>query len=121
MPKRRKAPNPGAKPPRAATYCLHRANGQAYVKIGGRVVYGGVHGSAESREAYVWAVARVANKVGVLHWTPNQLRHTAGTEVRAEFGLEAAQTILGHATAKMTEHYAEKHLAAVAEVAWVLG
>ena len=27
------------------------------------------------------------------HWAPNQLRHTAGTEIRREFGLEAAQVI----------------------------
>ena len=29
-------------------------------------------------------------------WSPNQLRHAAATEVRKQFGLEAAQIILGH-------------------------
>ncbi len=41
-------------------------------------------------------------------WGPNQLRHAAGTEVRREFGLEAAQTVLGHAKADTTEIYAER-------------
>lgn len=30
-------------------------------------------------------------------WKPNQLRHSAATEIRRRFGLEAAQVILGHA------------------------
>lgn len=29
-------------------------------------------------------------------WNPNQLRHTAATEIRSKFGLEAAQVALGH-------------------------
>ena len=33
------------------------------------------------------------------HWHPNQLRHTHGTRVRKEYGLEAAQVVLGHARA----------------------
>ncbi|MEM1228671.1 MAG: site-specific integrase [Planctomycetota bacterium] len=41
-------------------------------------------------------------------WAPNQLRHTRGTAVRASHGLEAAQVILGHATADVTQLYAER-------------
>lgn len=41
-------------------------------------------------------------------WAPNQLRHTRATEVRAKYGLEAAQVILGHATADITQIYAER-------------
>jgi integrase len=37
------------------------------------------------------------------HWSPNQLRHTAATQIRRRFGLEAAQVVLGHATANVTE------------------
>ena len=44
-------------------------------------------------------------------WTPLQLRHTAATEIRARFGLEAAQVVLGHARADTTEIYAERDLA----------
>src|SRR4051812_47452954 len=41
-------------------------------------------------------------------WHPHQLRHSAGTRLRKEYGLEAAQVILGHKTLKITELYAEK-------------
>lgn len=41
-------------------------------------------------------------------WSPNQLRHTRATEIRRQFGLEAAQVILGHASADVTQIYAER-------------
>jgi len=41
-------------------------------------------------------------------WHPHQLRHNAATELRKEFGLEAARIILGHRSAAITEVYAEK-------------
>jgi len=44
------------------------------------------------------------------HWSPNQIRHLVATDVRARFGLEAAQTVLGHAHASVTETYAERDL-----------
>jgi len=40
-------------------------------------------------------------------WTPNQLRHSAATYLRKEFGIEAARVILGHSSAAITEVYAE--------------
>jgi len=43
------------------------------------------------------------------HWTPLQLRHTAATAIRRDHGLEAAQVILGHAKADVTQVYAERH------------
>ncbi len=43
---------------------------------------------------------------------PHQLRHTAGTALRKEFGLEAAQVILGHKTLTVTQVYAERNVAA---------
>ncbi len=54
-------------------------------------------------------------------WSPNRLRHTAATEIRRQFGLEAAQVTLGHASADVTEIYAEKDLALAAEVARKIG
>ena len=39
-------------------------------------------------------------------WHPHQLRHNAATRLRKEFGLEAAQVILGHKTLAVTEVYA---------------
>ncbi len=54
-------------------------------------------------------------------WSPNQLRHTAATEVRREFGLEAAQVILGHSQANVTQIYAERDLELGLKVAAKIG
>lgn len=54
-------------------------------------------------------------------WSPNRLRHTAATNVRREFGLEAAQIILGHSQANVTQVYAERDLAKGIEVARKIG
>jgi len=40
-------------------------------------------------------------------WTPHRLRHSAGTAIRREYGIELARIILGHSTAFTTELYAE--------------
>lgn len=49
-------------------------------------------------------------------WHPHQLRHSAATKLRKEFGLEAAQVILGHRTLSVTELYAEKNVAAALQI-----
>ena len=54
-------------------------------------------------------------------WSPNQLRHTRGTEIRAKFGLEAAQVILGHAAADVTQVYAERDAEKARAVAKQIG
>jgi integrase len=54
-------------------------------------------------------------------WSPNQLRHTAGTAIRKRFGAEAAQTVLGHSHLTVTEIYAERDLEKAAEVIRQLG
>ena len=54
-------------------------------------------------------------------WSPNQLRHAAGTEVRRQYGLEAAQVILGHAKADVTQVYAERDMALAAEIMSKIG
>ena len=55
------------------------------------------------------------------HWHPNQLRHSKATEIRREFGLEAAQVILGHAKADVTQVYAERDARLAVEVARKIG
>ena len=63
--------------------------------------------------------ASVAQGPGFLGPTrhPHQLRHTAGTRIRREFGLEAAAATLGHSSAKLTDEvYAERYMQRVAEV-----
>lgn len=42
------------------------------------------------------------------HWHPHQLRHNAATRLRREYGIDAAQVILGHKTLAATAIYAEK-------------
>lgn len=54
-------------------------------------------------------------------WKPNQLRHAAATAIRQRFGLEAAQVVLGHATADVTQIYAERDLQVARQVAAAIG
>ena len=54
-------------------------------------------------------------------WSPNQLRHGAATRIRREFGLEAAQVALGHASADITQVYAEQDWQKGVEVARKIG
>lgn len=65
--------------------------------------------------------AGVDVELHVPKWTANQIRHTYGTAVRRIFGLEGAQSVLGHERANTTEIYAEKNLALAVKVASVMG
>ena len=67
----------------------------------------------QAAELVAWRKAR--------RWHPNQLRHTVGTDVRAKYGLEAAQTVLGHAKAYVTQVYAERDLAKAHDVIREIG
>ena len=71
--------------------------------------------------AYDLAITRAAKTVGVPHWTPNQIRHSHATAVRRQFGLEAAQVILGHSNANVTQIYAERNESLAADVASKIG
>jgi integrase len=57
----------------------------------------------------------------VPHWHPNQLRHAAATEARQRYGLEAAQVLLGHASADVTQVYAERNRNLAEQVARSIG
>lgn len=74
-----------------------------------------------SRCAYARAITRAAKRAGVPSWTPNQIRHLFATEVRARFGLDAAQVILGHKHANVTQIYAERNLSLAGAVIQELG
>ncbi len=54
-------------------------------------------------------------------WSPNQLRHAAATEIRRRYGLEAAQVILGHSRADVTQLYAERDQGLAVEVMAKIG
>ncbi len=49
-------------------------------------------------------------------WAPNRLRHSAGTDIRAKFGLEASQVVLGHSKIETTQVYAERDMAKAAMI-----
>ena len=54
-------------------------------------------------------------------WSPNRLRHSAATEIRRLYGLEAAATVLGHAKADVTQIYAERDYDKAANIARQIG
>jgi integrase len=74
-----------------------------------------------TNDSYRRAVHRAATKAKIDRWSPNQLRHSAGTDIRRQFGLEAAQVFLGHASADITQVYAERDLELGMRVAKNLG
>ncbi len=62
------------------------------------------------KRTYNTAIERACAKAGVPRWHPNQLRHAAATRIRRLFSLEAAQVVLGHARADVTQVYAERDI-----------
>jgi integrase len=78
-------------------------------------------GATYTRDSYKQAVERGCGKAGVPIFRPNQIRHAFATRIRREYGLEAAQILLGHSKADVTQIYAERNLALAAEIARKIG
>lgn len=78
-------------------------------------------GARYTVNSYRRAIERACISAGVPVWSPGQLRHNAATNVRKEFGLEAAQLLLGHAKADVTQLYAEVNELKAIEVAAKIG
>lgn len=57
--------------------------------------------------SYRQAIRRACKRAKVPAWRPNQLRHNAATQLRAEFGLDVAKAVLGHRRVETTQIYAE--------------
>ncbi len=55
------------------------------------------------------------------YWHPHQLRHNYATSVRKQYGLEAAQVLLGHSSADVTQVYAERDMGRATQVAAKIG
>ena len=70
---------------------------------------------------YGRAIRRACERAGVPRWHPHQLRHNAATNIRREFGIEAARVVLGHRSALITEIYAEIDQAKAADVMGQVG
>jgi integrase len=71
--------------------------------------------------SYRRAIYRACDKASVPRWSPNRLRHLFATEVRRDHGLEAAQVLLGHTKADVTQVYAERDMAKAKSVAAKVG
>lgn len=54
-------------------------------------------------------------------WHPNQLRHSYATRIRKLHGLEAAQVLLGHSRADVTQLYAARNEELAVSVAAEVG
>ena len=80
--------------------------------------FGEFYDQSSYRNAIKHAI-RKANKAGesVPHWTPYQLRHSAGTEAETTEGLDKAQALLRHTSANTTKRYAHGQLAITEELA----
>ena len=66
------------------------------------------HDAYDTR-TYARAISRGCKEAKVPHWSPGQLRHSAATRIRGEYAnLEAAQVVLGHSHANVTQIYAER-------------
>lgn len=71
--------------------------------------------------SYRKALQYACEKAGVPRFTPHQIRHAAGQEVRDLLGLEEAQAALGHATPYVTEIYAQASTLRAVRAALVRG
>jgi integrase len=71
-------------------------------------------GERYTTKSYALAIRRACDKAGVPCWAPNQLRHSAATRLRREFGLDVAKAVLGHSSVLTTQVYAEQDRAAAA-------
>lgn len=80
-----------------------------------------VAGDHYTTAVYRAAIQRAAVRAGAEKWSPNQLRHRRGTDIRKQYGLEAAQVVLGHVQADTTQIYAERDLELAIKIARELG
>jgi integrase len=86
---------------------------------------------AYDRDSYRRAVTYAVQKANRLraksdqpplpNWFPLQLRHSRATEIRRQFGIEAAQVSLGHSRADVTQVYAERNERLASEIAAKIG
>ncbi|WP_165065631.1 tyrosine-type recombinase/integrase [Paludisphaera rhizosphaerae] len=86
----RSKPNPKRKPGTMYTAASYR-----------RAIARGVEKANEARREKDPKAAPIPD------WHPHQLRHSAATALRREFGLDVARAVLGHTSPVVTEIYAE--------------
>jgi integrase len=77
------------------------------------------HGIAQQATPRIDQPYRISKfrAAGLVYWTPHQLRHAKAQMIRDQFGLEAAQAVLGHSSLTATQIYARKRLDLARELA----
>ena len=78
-------------------------------------------GTSFTTGSYARAIQYACRRGQLTHWHPNQLRHSAATAVRKEFGIDAASVLLGHSSLDVTQIYAEKDTSKAIEIARRIG
>ncbi|MFM7160429.1 MAG: tyrosine-type recombinase/integrase [Planctomycetaceae bacterium] len=71
--------------------------------------------------SYQQQIRKATRRAGCEHWHPHRLRHSYATRVRAEEGIEVAQSLLGQSCLSSTEIYAEVDIARAEQVVERLG
>ncbi|MEE9296080.1 MAG: site-specific integrase [Phycisphaerae bacterium] len=67
--------------------------------------------------SYRRAIHRACEDAGVPRWSPHRLRHNTASRLRRDYGIDTAQTILGHRLGSaVTEIYCEANLARAVEI-----
>jgi integrase len=82
---------------------------------------GARHAKAYTVDRYGHAVRRACLAAEVPLWSPGRLQHSAATAIRARYGLEAAQVVLGHVKPDTTLIYAERDLVKAREIMAAIG
>lgn len=70
---------------------------------------------------YARSIKNVCQRCKLESWAPNQLRHSAATEIRKRFGIDAASIILGHSGLEVTQVYAEADRQKAIDIARQIG
>jgi integrase len=78
-------------------------------------------GECYTTGSYSRSIRSACEANGIERWAPNRLRHSAGTQIRKQFGIEAAQVTLGHSELGVTQVYAEADRDKALEVARRIG
>ncbi|HBE67302.1 MAG TPA: integrase [Planctomycetaceae bacterium] len=78
-------------------------------------------GECYDTQSYGKAMRNACKRANLETWSPNQLRHNAATEIRKQFGLDAASVILGHSEVGVTQVYAEADKLKAIDVASRIG
>ena len=102
-----------ARPKRAPRTAYTKDSYQRAIARGDRE---GQQGSGR-RKPPTWASSRCCCRTG----TPTSYATRKATEIRRQFGLEAAQVVLGHAKADVTQVYAERDTTLAVEVMRKIG